>query len=88
MFKYPISLFQDNFMRHSHKSDLIHALLNYKSEITGKKRKRNEGTNGHCDAKVRKIRKAEASKDQQEDTSSNQDEKKRIEMNPLMRKMT
>ena len=31
---------------------------------------------GQCNAKVRKIRKAEASKDQLEDTSSNQDEKK------------
>ena len=46
------------------------------SEITGKKRKRNEGTNGQCNSKVRKIRKTEESKDQQEDTSSNQDEKK------------
>ena len=76
MFKYPTSLFEDKFMRHPDKPDLMHALLNYNSEITGKKRKRNEGTNGQCNSKVRKIRKTGESKDQQEDTSSNQDEKK------------
>ena len=53
----PTSLFQDNFMWHPDKSDLMHVLLNYNSEITGKKRKRNEGTNGQCNLKVRKIRK-------------------------------
>ena len=54
----------------------MHALLNYKSEITGIKRKRNECTNGQYNLKVRKIRKTEESKDQQEDNSLNQDEKK------------
>ena len=72
----PTSLFQDNFMRHPDKSDLMHVLLNFNSEITGKKRKRNEGMNGQCNSKVRKIRKIEESKDQQEDSSSNRDENK------------
>ena len=54
----------------------MHALLNYNSEITGIKRKRNERTNGQYNLKVRKIRKTEESKDQQEDNSLNQDEKK------------
>ena len=58
----------------------MRALLSHNSAIGGKKRKRNEGTNGQCNSKVRKIRKTEESKDQQEDTSTNQDENKnRIE---------
>ena len=61
-------------MRHPDKSDLMYALLNYNSEITGKRRKRNEGTNCQCDSKVRKIGKIEESKYKQEDTSLNQDE--------------
>ena len=32
---YPTSLFQDNFMQHPDKSDLMHVLLNYHSEIAG-----------------------------------------------------
>ena len=51
------TLFQDNFMRHPDKSDLMHALLSYNSEITRKKRKINESTNSQCNSKVRKIRK-------------------------------
>ena len=51
----------------------MHALLNYNSEITGNKRKRNECMNGQCNLKVRKT---EESEDQQEDNSLNQDEKK------------
>lgn len=54
----------------------MYALLNYNSEITGKKRKRNKGTNFQCNSKVRKIRKIEESKYKQEDTSLNQDESK------------
>ena len=45
---YPTSLFQENFMRHPDKSDLMHASLSYNSEITRKNRKRNEGTKGQC----------------------------------------
>ena len=63
-------------MRHTDKSDLMHALLNYNSETTEKKKKRNEGTNDQCHSKVRKIRESEVSEGQQEDTSSNQDEEK------------
>ena len=37
---YTTYLLQENFMQHPDKSDLMHALLNYKSEITGKKRKK------------------------------------------------
>ena len=51
----------------------MHALLNYNSEITGNKRKRNECMNGQSNLKVRKT---EESEDQQEDNSLNQDENK------------
>ena len=62
--------------------ELMHALLNYNSEITGKKRKRNEDKNGQCNSKLRKIRKTEEIKDQQEDTLTNQDGSKiRDELN-------
>ena len=50
---------------HPDKSDLINALLKYNSEITEKKRKRNEATNALCS----EIR----NKDQQEYTSTNRD---------------
>ena len=59
----------------------MHTVLSYNSEITKKKAKRNEGTNGQYNSKVRKIRKIEESKDQQEHTSTNRDEKKEQDEN-------
>ena len=60
-------------MRHLEKLDLLHALLNYNSYITGKKRKRNKCANGQGNLKVRKIRWTEESTEQPEDTSTNRD---------------